>query len=464
MQIYQPNVNVVLIKALPRKDVLPGVAVEQPISRIKQMDLTPYLGEGGAIHVSKSIRQPAGTFVLSFADNHYPYETLYALIEPMDLIEIRIGTGISSDMHLIMRGFVSQVDKAESMPSGNPRRLITVSGHDYGKILQMIQILYLPLAVSDQYFLDWLKWAQNYAGHSAIKMKSAAEFISDVLTDVINPFLNQLVLSAEPVGDNHAVINTIKNGTTDVQGSISAYAPNQFTDVTLMDMLKTLLDAPLFNELYTEDHEDSVNLVVRPTPFKRLSTGDFIQGHAETRVLQTVDILNQKVSRSDASVANFFWVNHHFTQVNQQDLKLIALQGDKDSFIKFDYLNCLKKKFAIRKMEVVSWLLAPDYPHSDSPKEAQYQDQKTSLEHWVLARRQLLTDLSMDNSILESGSLTVRGDPLIKAGTYLTLYHGNHYQGEVYAHTVSHDFSPFKEYTTRIDFDRGTLFFEQIKA
>ena len=55
------------------------------------IDLTPYLGVGGSVRTTKGIREPAGTFSLSFPDQMHKTlgDSLYGLIEPMDMIEIR---------------------------------------------------------------------------------------------------------------------------------------------------------------------------------------------------------------------------------------------------------------------------------------------------------------------------------------------------------------------------------------
>ena len=61
---------------------------------------------------------------------------------------------------------------------------------------------------------------------------------------------------------------------------------------------------------------------------------------------------------------------------------------------------------------------------------------------------------------------------MIKAGTYLRLIRGASVVGgtlggglksEVYAHTVQHEFVPYKSYTTSVYFDRGTGFIERIQ-
>jgi hypothetical protein len=42
-----------------------------------------------------------------------------------------------------MRGFVTSVSRSETMANGEPRRHVTIMGHDFGKLLQIIRIYYL---------------------------------------------------------------------------------------------------------------------------------------------------------------------------------------------------------------------------------------------------------------------------------------------------------------------------------
>jgi hypothetical protein len=72
-------------------------------------------------------------------------DSLYALIEPMDMIEIRAARRpdkfAGTKLPLIMRGFVSSVRRSESMgEDGTPNRTIMIQGQDSGKLLQMFAI------------------------------------------------------------------------------------------------------------------------------------------------------------------------------------------------------------------------------------------------------------------------------------------------------------------------------------
>ena len=69
-------------------------------------------------------------------------DSLYALVEPMDLIEIRIARESHKNSHkdlpIVMRGFVSEIRRDETMgPDGKASRRVIISGQDYGKLLQI---------------------------------------------------------------------------------------------------------------------------------------------------------------------------------------------------------------------------------------------------------------------------------------------------------------------------------------
>jgi hypothetical protein len=59
----------------------------------RDVDLTPYLGEGSVVRVTKSVHEPAGAFSISVTDQIDPdmLDSFYTVIEPMDSIEIRIS-------------------------------------------------------------------------------------------------------------------------------------------------------------------------------------------------------------------------------------------------------------------------------------------------------------------------------------------------------------------------------------
>ena len=84
--VYAPQFSVTL-----RKMVRPQASAAPRLKIPATLDLTPFLGESGAISVTKGIYDQAGGFSVTFPDKVEPQtgESLYTIIEPMDCIEIR---------------------------------------------------------------------------------------------------------------------------------------------------------------------------------------------------------------------------------------------------------------------------------------------------------------------------------------------------------------------------------------
>ena len=56
------------------------------------IDLTPFFGDGKPLETSKSVQQPAGQWAMTVRDQMEAekMDSLYGLIEPMDVVEIRM--------------------------------------------------------------------------------------------------------------------------------------------------------------------------------------------------------------------------------------------------------------------------------------------------------------------------------------------------------------------------------------
>src|SRR5471030_1603518 len=135
MKVYQPKFEVRLIKTVNRKTVdgvTPTSVRFQGVNGV--INLAPWLGDGSSINTSKGIHEPAGGFVINVPDmpaDSGGLETLYGIIEPMDLIEIRMQRStdpfVTDTVPIVMRGFVSKVTRQEAMTAGGrPQRSVTI--------------------------------------------------------------------------------------------------------------------------------------------------------------------------------------------------------------------------------------------------------------------------------------------------------------------------------------------------
>lgn len=469
MRTYEPKIEIRLVKANPRTEIIPGVPVAYRVGNFRSYDLTKWLGESGSVRTSKSIRQPAGGFSITFADKGLNDETLYALIEPMDMLEIRfchdpLEYSKPSEGYrppIVMRGLVSNVTRSEAMAGGKPVRTVTVSGQDFGKILQVLQIFYLNNSVVGDNLLTEFRFLQKYSGDKP-KHMPAAVFVQRVMAKVVTPYLERLALksSGEGIGVN-PVSKWSQNVTID--GVVSPWLLNQYENVSMYQMLAGTLDVGPFNELYVEDREDGVRLNVRPAPFLD-AVGNPIQGVRPEKIkIGSDDVVSMAVNRTDAGTANYFWVQAaQWGLYNNETAKMMASIGAESSFIKFDYLNSNMAYYGIRRMQVTTSLLPNDYAPADADKSEQAQSNTVKSGNWIEARRDLLAKINKDNVIFENGSMRLRGNERIKAGMQLELTRGEGgVKSSAYITQVDHEFSPFQGFYTNIVIERGTGFIKR---
>ncbi|MBT7307608.1 MAG: hypothetical protein HN842_05280, partial [Gammaproteobacteria bacterium] len=187
MRIYKPRISVSLNKV--KNDSFGGGGFLRNLERGGSIDLTPFMGLGGSVHTSKSINEPAGTFSISFPDkmSEEHSDSVYGLVEPMDQIEIRIAHDHqSAELPIIMRGFVSSISRSETIGGdGKPSRKVNVVGQDYGKILQIIQIIYLNNSVIGDNIISGFKMLQKY-GVDASANPPIQDFVRDVFTEIVD--------------------------------------------------------------------------------------------------------------------------------------------------------------------------------------------------------------------------------------------------------------------------------------
>lgn len=466
MHSYNPQIKVLLIKAMHRTEMAPGIkAIQDRYQQLDSIDITPMLGDKSVVSVTGSTRQPSGTWTIRFADQPHKnlLETVYALIEPMDVIEIRMVHDITSVVDLklpmVMRGFVSRIDRSESMSGNGPMRFVTVSGHNFAKALQLYRISYLLFTEMNKALLSDFKFFTAFAPNAEKRNMTGNEFASLVVDNIINPYmasfsyLSMLECTAEQHVSQWAVNSSIS-------GTVSPYTVSSFTDESLYNVLRTVLDIGPFNEMYLEESEGAPVLVIRPTPFRNVG-GGFIQGSADSIDISSEDIVAQQVSRSDEGVANYYWVSNNRAALQSgMDQQASAMKGSVDSFVKFNYLNSQQSIYGIRKMEVETVMGDEAQIDSSAPKADNFNKESSALLSWQERRRKLLADLNQDNVVFESGSLRLRGNERIKPGMYLNVSRGvnKNHSFSCYAHTVTHEFTPFVGFFTIVQFDRGNNF------
>jgi hypothetical protein len=492
-----PRIQLRLFKTVARTSLDGQTAVSTRYKgQSASIDLTPFLQLGSSVRTTKTIRDAAGGFAITFADRPQrswsaptgtpttakQLETVYGLVEPMDMIEIRMwrGRGVlsalvpdgraQSDYPVVMRGFVSQVERNIGISDdGKPMRTVTVTGQDYGKIWQIFQVLHLAAYAQNTPLLTTFALSELF-GLGAVNSLAAPDFVRTMVEKILNPFLDEMLPENSPMprqivcGDGIAVTHgTVNQSYQDMQGSI-------------FDILKFHGDVGVWNELYTEDREDGVHCVYRPAPLLSISEGpagsNKIQPDAPDPVF--VDILDDDVqsinlSRADLNVANFFWVSGaRLDMIEDQSRKLMAIpQGDGRVFLN-DYQNAAVAFYGLRPMMHDTQQAGDEVRNQASglPPDA-HSKREVLNEAWIDNRRRLMLEMNKDNVVFERGSARIKGGPLrstgeaMRAGDYARFSIGQT-QFNAYVTQIDHEFLPLQGYTTTLSLERGESFIRRI--
>jgi hypothetical protein len=497
--IMMPEIKVRLFKTVARRMVTTTDGESIPASErfsggARVLDLTPFMGDGCSLVTSKSTRQPAGAWSLVLVDQMHPekLDSIYGLIEPMDVIEIRLrhrpdpdATG--AEPPVVMRGFVSDIRRSISMSSsGEPTRSVSLTGHDYGKILELIQIRYLPNYVIGQNLLTELNLFVNY-GVGAKPNEPGNDFVSRIVDRVVNPFIVGLAANGAARDEKQlSYIRTMGVEASATPSTISAFGA-QSAQGTLWDLLRQFLDVGPWAELFVEDRPDNmadpkrpggVVLVYRNNPFKSLdSSKGYIMPMSirpDSVTVSDVDVIGLDVSRSDANVANYFQVN--MPRMALQDAGAMNLNSQKnnpEAFFLADYPNATPKLYGMRFMEANTQMGGADsLGRSDgqSKEVVQAESKKSGL--WIDQRREELMAMNKDNVVFEDGVITLCGKGTLRPGMILQVQHGPQsaensslrpFAWECYVTAVEHRVIPFQGYVTVVTFERGTSFAERIR-
>ncbi|UVS96353.1 hypothetical protein [Burkholderia glumae] len=473
VNVYQPQLSVKLWKTINRRTVDGTTPVAQRFMQPNQsLELTAWLGDGGGVHTSKSIRQPAGGWQVTLVDQPYAsggsLESLYGLIEPQDYVEVRFRHGPAaadsnpSKIPILMRGFVGSVQRTEVMGAdGKPSRAVVVRGQDYGKILSLLRIQYLPGYVIGQDILTAFKLFEHWGAGFTTSL-SVNDFLSQVVTAIVNPFLQSLMPANST---NPTNINPLAS----VQGTTSVTSI-QTAQGSIWEILRDYCDVGGgWNELFTQDTEQGVNLVLRPAPFLDLA-GKKIQSDApdlKPIVVPDSDVISLDVQRSDANVSNYFWTRAPLYDMNGDNLyrMLWGVGASSDSSISTaGYLNSAVQYYGTRYLQVDTQCGASDIKSVASGKSAaENATRDDSMFTWIQGRREALLAANKDNAMLESGTMRIRANEAITPGNYVQLVRGD-FRALYYVTGVDTDIVPFAGAFQTLHVERGTGFAERISA
>jgi hypothetical protein len=479
IQVFEPKITVKLIKVIYRLEAADNLPASRRMAEIKEIDLTDYIGEGSAVRVSKGVKDPAGAFSITLIDAMYKnfsdprasefFESIYGLIEPMDLIEIRFAhdpylyskpeEGYS--LPVVMRGFVSDIQRVEAMGNdGKPIRHVTIGGQDYGKIFQILQVIYLNNASVGDNIIHGFQFLQKY-NIDVSNFMSASEFVGDVVSKIIDGFIKQMPWYGSATSRPFTKLTTEASALGTISGpNVNAWPGG----ASVYSLLSTFCDVSSgFNELFVIDRDDDVAVVFRPTPFitpdgkliDETNKGWF----PEEQTIYDRDIVSISSSRSDSTVANLFWVRvpHH---IMSSDM-FLRLQDQLAPVA--DHDNCDPQLYGIRQMDTTVQLGSPKWSGGDARRKEKQADDYPSEEEWRLSKIDTLRRASQDAVVFERGTLRLHGNEKIKAGAFLNVLRSN-VMSRVYVSHVDHEFIQYQGFMTTVQFERGTGFINRVQS
>lgn len=478
--VLTPQFRVTLFKTVKR-DTIDGeekVSVRYG-STTKTIDLTPFLTDLSTISTSKSVREPAGGFAIAVSDQPYSVptgtDTLYGVVEPMDMIEIRFrhAPNGSAQLPVVMRGFVSDVSRNEYVDQeGRPIRTVTIAGQDYGKLWQLLQLFYGPGYVIGQDIISAYAMFERFGAGMKIG-QTGAEFLQQTFDKILNPYVKDIVSGNSDNPSTIEVKALQKHGVTSISGT-------QNQEGALYDLLRRFLDVGVWNELFITEDDDKVYCIYRPNPALDVH-GKPIDPDTKAPVpfnpldkdptklvyydLPAEDIRSISLSRTDANVANYYWVRApRYEMVSDIYQKQAgATSGDKKTIDLTDYVNSKGKLYGIRKMEVGTEMGGDEVSNTASGvSEDEKVKRDTSVANWIKNRRTILVEQNRDNVLLERGAIAIKGNENIRAGNYIKLRRGT-FTALYYIALVEHQYSPFNKFETVLQVDRGLGFVERMR-
>lgn len=484
-----PRCSVWLFKTIDRaKEKGSEVVSTRYKGNVGYIDLTGFLGDGASVRTSKSVREPAGGFSVTFTDSPQKdwsptsasglsLDSLSGLLEPMDVIEIRMWRGVGPSPGLwypiVMRGFVSEISRGQAVDgAGRPMRTVTVAGQDWGKIWQTYQVLHMAAYAAGQPILTNFALAELF-GIEVVNAMPAGDFVRTMIDRIINPHIQGFVPeNLEASLGNSPLIQT-GDGISVKHGKVNTSFHN--AQGSVYDIMNFHGDVGHWNELYTEDREDGIHCVYRPIPALHLTQGPTngsrkIMEDAPDPIYCPIDaseVESLSTSRGDAGVVNFFWVNNsRFDLIDDISRRLYGVASNPDSVTLSVYPNSSPKFYGVRAMNAESQQGEDEITNMTGGLPQEAQDRRSNQQvAWLDLRRQQLMDMNRDNVVLERGAARVKGCPMrpdgsgevMKAGDYARFTFGS-LTWDAYVYQVDHEFVPYQGYTTTLLFDRGEGF------
>jgi hypothetical protein len=142
-----------------------------------------------------------------------------------------------------------------------------------------------------------------------------------------------------------------------------------------------------------------------------------------------------------------------------------ALAKSGEGYSILNYPNSAANLYGFRLMKVNT----EQYNRLDGQAADVLQQRTQTLLDFIEGKRAQLIAQNQDNVVFEAGAMSLRGREDIHAGEYVNLKLGTNggaaagFSQQMYAHTVTREFQPYRAFTTTIQFDRCIGFIQRIQ-
>lgn len=408
-------------------------------------NLTDFLGDGGSVRVSKNLYAPTAEFQIAFPDRPTAWrDSLYGEISVMSTVEIKMRRWVDGAPALppwthVLRGFVRSVGRDEQVDrDGRVQRQVVLGGHDCGAALIMQQI---------NPYISWQNAGVPYPAPLIFLRElgltsqpyDAATFIWLVALTA-----SESILSARKRDDDAAAfalqpVLSVKKGFVWPHTALSVDGP-------VWEMLRRYSDPP-WNELFVREGVDGPELVFRPTPWMDIDGNplpDADLGAVAVHEVSISDVVSLSAHRDDAELVNHAWVMAPWAGASANVQPLRSGRG---------LLNAETRATFGDRIQVAQTMLGPKESPISLPEGEQLRSQGLWGD-WILERLRWITLAGEETHRFERGRLTLKGNPKIRVGDYVTV-HRPAFDWQGYVVAVTHDYAPFRAYHTTVDYIRG---------
>lgn len=482
------------------------ITADQLQDNIIEIQTNRRLGDSGSWQITMPFRPPPADVLASasIVNAYGPYQGPLSwadVISPMDHVTIALFSPAGGE--IVMRGFVDNVGESVSDESGTPVRRVVIVGRDYTKLLLQSRLYFLEgltqLDIMTRFNNGAAKLNQQSGGTSpptvtpdktgaSVQMTGltsedimsilTTEFFESQIQDMIQGFAPALLAPNISTPGGVLLLDGISDDplNADLQTfNPVVYPENSEPFIHLKDLYDNYQHNP-WRELYFDDIGLNSYLIYRPTPWLDMD-GNFVQ-LPDTAVLQSLPapheiddavLITVSLGRNDAQVANFIATYSAIFQGLTEALKTIGSKLESfststnpaiikigDNSAPSSYLQ-----YGFRLLEIHT----PYFDISEGLTDEQHASQITKISQIAASWNQRLVDAYGHAELLETGSITIKGDSSIHIGHYITLT--GRTAARFYVEGVTHIFrvpveagqvSGSGSFTTALDLTRGRGF------